>query len=179
MTTERGDRRSVGLTCGATFLSGSILAAIFGNSHASLPVPRMQSLIQRSLRLAYHFACLLVAVLSLAPGTALPDVPISDKAEHILAYAALGLLGGLAERSMRRTILELAALGLAIELLQAFSPGRSPDGFDLLADSVGACGGCILAVSYRSAIKLADRASLRRPVVAPSREATDMSVDRP
>lgn len=141
----------------------------------------MRPLIQRALRLAYSAACLLVAALSLVPGAALPEVPVSDKAEHIVAYAALGLLGGLGtERSMLRTILELAALGLGIELLQAFSPGRSPDGLDLLADLAGACCGCIVAAVLRAAaIMLAHSQRLRRPIVAPSREATDMSVDRP
>jgi VanZ family protein len=107
-------------------------------------------LIRRLLRAAFYLASGLVAALSLAPSAALPPVSIGDKAEHLIAYAALGMLGtASAGRGVLRTILGLAFFGIAIELLQGFSPGRSPDVLDAVADVVGACLGCGAAVALR------------------------------
>lgn len=110
----------------------------------------MPPLIGRLPRVAFYLASALVGALSLAPAAAVPSGPINDKMEHIIAYAILGLLGGLSsERSVLRTMLCLAAFGIAIELLQTFSPGRLPDVFDALADLIGACVGCGAAAALR------------------------------
>ena len=110
-----------------------------------MPLP-----IRQLLRIAFYLASALVGVLSLAPSAALPPVSIGDKVEHVIAYTTLGLLGGASfERSVVRTILGLAAFGLLIECLQAFSPGRSPDAVDALADIIGACVGAGAAVALR------------------------------
>ena len=91
-----------------------------------------------------------VAVLSLLPSTALPPTSIGDKVEHVIAYAVLGLLGAASsKRSAVRLIFGLAAFGLAIEILQTFSPGRAPDPLDLVADIAGAGLGCGLAIVLR------------------------------
>ena len=83
------------------------------------------------LRIAFYAAGALVAALSLVPSTTLPPTSIGDKVEHVIAYAVLGLLGAASsERGVLRVILGLAVFGLAIELLQAFSPGRAPDPLD-------------------------------------------------
>ncbi|HJT14032.1 MAG TPA: VanZ family protein [Dongiaceae bacterium] len=98
---------------------------------------------RRTLRIAFYGAGALVAVLSLAPGAALPPTSIGDKVEHVIAYAVLGLLGAASsKRSVMRTILGLAAFGIAIEMLQAFSPGRSSDPLDAVADVAGIGLGC-------------------------------------
>lgn len=95
------------------------------------------------MRIAFYVASALVAALSLAPSAALPPTAISDKAEHVIAYAVLGLLRvASSERRFVRTIIELSVFGIAIEMLQAFSPGRSPDPLDALADFVGVILGC-------------------------------------
>jgi|SRR6185369_3075193 len=110
-----------------------------------MPLP-----IRQLLRIAFYLASALVGVLSLAPSVALPPVSIGDKVEHVIAYTTLGLLGGVSyERSVVRTILGLAAFGLLIECLQAFSPGRSPNAVDALADIIGACVGAGAAVALR------------------------------
>lgn len=110
----------------------------------------MPPLIRRLLRAAFYLASALIFALSLMPAAALPPATIGDKAEHLIAYALLGLLGGVSsERGVLRTILALAAFGIAIELLQTFSPGRSPDVLDALADIVGACLGCGAAAALR------------------------------
>lgn len=98
----------------------------------------------------FYAASTLVAVLSLVPSAALPPTSISDKVEHVIAYAVLGLLGAASsERSVIRVILGLAVFGIAIELLQTFSPGRSPDLLDVLADIAGATLGSGLVIPLR------------------------------
>jgi VanZ family protein len=86
----------------------------------------------------------------------LPAAPggLSDKAEHGLAYGALGasliraLAGGRsAAMSLRRILLAtlLAALyGASDELHQRFVPDRTPDLLDLAADACGALAGALL-----------------------------------
>ena len=106
--------------------------------------------IRRLLRIAFYGASALVAVLSLVPGTTLPPTSVGDKVEHVIAYAVLGLLGAASsERGVVRVILGLAVFGTTIELLQIFSPGRSPDPLDAVADIVGAGLGCGLAILLR------------------------------
>jgi VanZ family protein len=113
----------------------------------------MSTLIRRLLRTAFYLAGALVVILSLAPAATLPPTSIGDKAEHVLAYALLGLLGSLSsERGVLRTILGVSAFGIAIEMLQTFSPGRSPDALDVLADVVGATLGGGAAVALRPMI---------------------------
>jgi VanZ family protein len=73
---------------------------------------------------------------------------VSDKLEHGLAYAGLGVLllralaGGL-RGPVRRTSVVLAVAiaacyGVSDELHQHFVPHRSMDAYDLLADTAGA-----------------------------------------
>jgi VanZ family protein len=109
----------------------------------------MKSLSRRLGRIAFYLASALVGALSLAPSATLPPTTIGDKTEHVITYAALAVLGGAtSERGILRTILGLAAFGIALEFLQALSPGRSPDALDALADIIGAClgGGAVMAV---------------------------------
>ena len=137
----------------------------------------MAGLVRPLLRVAFYLASALVGVLSLAPSAALPQMSISDKAEHVIAYAMLGLLGGVsARRGVLGTILGLASFGLALELLQAFSPGRAPDAIDALADIVGACIGGGAALALRRAMpiaidKVAGGATPCRPCIAGGDEA--------
>jgi VanZ family protein len=102
------------------------------------------------MRIAFYGTSALVAALSLAPSTTLPPMSIGDKMEHVTAYAVLGLLGAASSvRGVARVILGLAAFGIAIEMLQSFSPGRSPDPLDAMADIVGASLGCGAAIVLR------------------------------
>jgi VanZ family protein len=91
----------------------------------------------------YIFAAGVVAVvtLSLLPGKDMPSLGVSDKFEHVVAYALLGLFGGLAFQTRRATILMLVSLpilGIALELAQLFVPERSSEVADALADWIGA-----------------------------------------
>lgn len=116
--------------------------------------------IRRLLRIAFFAAVGLVAALSLAPSATLPSTSLGDKVEHVIAYAALGLLG-VAQSPRRvtraaawRVILGLTLFGIAIELLQSFSPGRSPGALDAVADIAGAGAGCGAAVLLRHMTRL-------------------------
>ena len=112
-------------------------------------------MVHRLSRIAFCMMCVAVAVLSLLPSAALPPTSIGDKAEHVIAYAVLGLLGAASsERSVMRVILGLAIFGLAIEMLQTFPPGRSPDPLDVVADLAGAALGCGLTILLRQMTSL-------------------------
>lgn len=112
------------------------------------------------MRIAFYGMAGLVAALSLAPSAALPPTSLGDKAEHVIAYAVLGLLGvassprGITRAAAWRTSLGLTLFGIAIELLQSFSPGRSPDALDVVADFIGASAGCAAAVLLRDMTRL-------------------------
>lgn len=73
---------------------------------------------------------------------------LGDKLLHVLEYGALGILCYRAFRhaagpwaagsALFLAILASAGYGLTDEVHQAFVPFREPDGWDLLADAVGA-----------------------------------------
>jgi VanZ family protein len=112
----------------------------------------MKAHLHRLLRVCFYVATMAVVALSLTPRVALPPVSVGDKIEHILAYAGLGLLGIATARSASRTastMCGLIALGIALEFLQAFSPGRSPELADALAGIIGAAVGGGSAVILR------------------------------
>src|SRR5437868_2214373 len=88
-------------------------------------------------------------VVSLLPGSQLPQLGISDKWEHAVTYAVLALwFAGLYPRSRYLVIGGLLfTLGVAIEWAQgAMALGRERDVFDVLANSVGICAGLIMAL---------------------------------
>jgi VanZ family protein len=72
---------------------------------------------------------------------------INDKVEHFTAYAVLAALPNLHGFRCRRigvAMVFLFLLGAALELGQLFSPGRTCDWHDLLADSGGILAGVAL-----------------------------------
>jgi VanZ family protein len=96
---------------------------------------------QRLARVACGLGTITIVVLSLLPATDLPDLGLSDKLEHAAAYglvAALGALGW-AGHARARVVLSasLVGLGIALELLQSFVPGRTTDPVDALANLAG------------------------------------------
>jgi VanZ family protein len=87
--------------------------------------------------------------------SSIPDVKtipggVSDKTAHFWVYGILGLVlfralagGALSGLTIGRALLTivLACLyGVSDEFHQSFVPGRSPDVFDVLADTLGAAG---------------------------------------
>lgn len=75
---------------------------------------------------------------SLAPASAAPSADLSDKAQHLIAYAVLGALGAWAFGPLLSVALALTAFGLSIEALQALMGlGREGDLADVAANTLG------------------------------------------
>ena len=93
----------------------------------------------RFLRSLFWAACAAVTVLSLLPAEQLPSVfDWWDKAQHALAFLALGILGLWAYPSFpARVALGLIVYGLGIEVAQAITGWRFGDWQDWLADVIG------------------------------------------
>jgi VanZ like family len=70
-----------------------------------------------------------------------------DKLMHYGAYTGLAFLSVLAFERRRgiAVALSMILLGAAIELGQHYSPGRTPDLDDAIANSIGVCSGIVLA----------------------------------
>jgi VanZ family protein len=94
----------------------------------------------------WAFWLCVAAVLLLALMRPVQHMPTTgwDKANHVLAFGVLTLLGCLAYPGRTaRIVLALFAYGVLIEVLQSFTGYRSAEVLDLLADAVG------LAVGWR------------------------------
>jgi VanZ family protein len=92
------------------------------------------------LRVVFWLTVLGVVVLSLLPAPQLPKLAMSvwDKAQHTLAYAALGTLGLWAyAKAWGRMLLGLLAMGIGVELAQATTGWRHGDWQDALANTLG------------------------------------------
>ena len=84
---------------------------------------------------------------SSVPGSQIPGA-IWDKLAHLLVYAALGAfymlplsggrLAGITGRTAGAAIVLSFLFGLSDEVHQMFTPGRSPDILDVVADTAGA-----------------------------------------
>jgi VanZ family protein len=94
------------------------------------------------------FYWLLILTLTSLPGNDMPDVKISDKIEHLLAFGGLGFLLHLSLRIQDKfstikkmpwlfSILFVALYAAFDELHQLFIPGRSCDINDWIADMIG------------------------------------------
>ena len=91
---------------------------------------------------------LLILTLTSLPGMDVPNVPINDKIEHLLAYGGLGFLLNLSLRIQNKftlvkkypawfSVLIVSTYGALDELHQLFIPGRSCDILDWTADTIG------------------------------------------
>ena len=87
-----------------------------------------------------------------APMRALDKLDVNDKVQHLLAYAALAFLPALHERLRKLAVLLLiaAALGVLLEYGQLYSPGRTFDVHDMLADVLGIALGTAIGLPLRS-----------------------------
>jgi peptidoglycan/LPS O-acetylase OafA/YrhL len=108
------------------------------------------------LRYAAAICLLMIAVLSLVPRDlgGVDDSAVHGPVQHFVAYLAAGLLAGLATRERRSAfavILALAAFSCLMEVLQYWSPGRSPEVQGFVASSVGAAAGALVAYAIRPA----------------------------
>ena len=102
------------------------------------------------LRLLFWAAALFALVMALLPHP--PDVPLhpSDKVQHAVAFATLGLLGSVAYAGARKRwlIIGLSLFGAFIEVAQAIpSLHRDSDPLDWIADT-SACAFVVLALRW-------------------------------
>jgi VanZ family protein len=107
-------------------------------------------MLKKLSRMAFLVGLLAVISLSVIPQGAIPDMGLSDKLGHLAAYACLALAGGIAYRGGRSLFMIAAGLlllGLGLELVQAFLPGRSASGYDVLANVIGTALGAAAAIS--------------------------------
>jgi VanZ family protein len=76
---------------------------------------------------------------------------VNDKVQHIVAYLSLACLPALHERRRRLayTAVGLVALGVLLEFGQLWSPGRSFEIGDMLADAAGVIAGASLGLWAR------------------------------
>jgi len=106
---------------------------------------------------------------SSVPGDELPSWGFWDKAEHLLAYAVLGILflvpvaearlALVTPRTGAIAVLLATLYGAFDEIHQSFTPGRSPDVHDLFADFLGATVGVVVVLLLRFVVT---RLALRR-----------------
>jgi hypothetical protein len=118
-----------------------------------------------------HMALIFTASASSDPG--LPSA-VSDKTAHFAAYGVLsalflralarGALAGVTWRRAAVAVLLSVLYGVTDEVHQSFVPDRSPDGLDVVADSVGACAGAVALLlikwghaAWTGAARLRDR----------------------
>jgi VanZ family protein len=106
-------------------------------------------------------ACLVVAYLSLAPGGTIPHAHRIDKALHVVGYAGLVWLGGLACAAWRARIGLAAALlgyGGLLELFQDGLPRHQASLLDMAANLGGLFAGLVaLALTDLAVRRLAAR----------------------
>lgn len=95
-------------------------------------------------------ATLVVCLLPVPPTGVDLALPHLDKAGHFGGYAALGAWGALLctrPRQVWALVVGLAAYGACIEGLQGLVPWRSADGWDAVANALGAGTGAALGVT--------------------------------
>lgn len=100
------------------------------------------------LRVAFVLAAIAVAVGSLTPAVEMPTIDVSDKIQHLGAYAKLTFLAILAwpqARLLTGPVMGVIIAGPAIEVLQFLVPGRSASLGDAAADLAGVAIGWVLA----------------------------------
>jgi VanZ family protein len=89
-----------------------------------------------------------IAILSVLPGEDLPEVHLSDKVEHAIAYAALSacICFWLGRRRIVAGVLVAVGFGALLEVAQALAgTGRTASFLDEGANLIGACLGAGLA----------------------------------
>lgn len=86
----------------------------------------------------------------------LERLPFADKLGHALLFGLMAWFacGSFETLGLRRrgalAALSAAAYGVVLDLLQTLVPGRSADALDMMADTVGALGGAIMAILIRT-----------------------------
>ena len=99
-----------------------------------------EGVIRKAALALFGLGVVAVAGVSLLPQESLPPVGLWDKLQHLLAYGALAVTGGVAFPGNRRLVVlggALVLFGCALELAQSGIPGRFGSLGDALANSLG------------------------------------------
>tara|TARA_R110000824_G_scaffold67860_2_gene175771 strand:- start:121 stop:498 length:378 start_codon:yes stop_codon:yes gene_type:complete len=105
-------------------------------------------LARRLAGLASLLVAAAIAILSVLPGEDLPEVHLSDKVEHAIAYAVLSACTcfWLGRRRIIAGIMVTVGFGALLEIVQALAgTGRTASLLDAGANLVGACLGAGMA----------------------------------
>ena len=109
--------------------------------------------LHRFWRVLWFGLAVLVCGFAFAPAEHAPTLGFSDKVNHIAAFMALGFVAALAQpagwRETGRATALCLALGVFIELVQAFLPTRSAEAADVLGDALGMLVGMALIALLR------------------------------
>jgi VanZ family protein len=92
------------------------------------------------VQVIYISYVLFIIFLSLIPMPMGGGVPYLDKVEHAVAYCVMGILAYVSVYTLRGRIilyLFMFLLGVAIEFLQLYIPGRESSLYDELANTAG------------------------------------------
>ncbi|MBU0539737.1 MAG: VanZ family protein [Gammaproteobacteria bacterium] len=93
---------------------------------------------------------------STLPSAEMPNLNVWDKLQHFGAYLLFVLLAyplTLQPRNLHLIVIAICAYGGALELAQAFSPGRYASFLDFIANSFGALSGLLLLKIFLSSNK--------------------------
>ena len=118
-------------------------------------------MVRKLSRIALIVGVPAVIALSLLPQEVLPETGTWDKLNHVVAYAALTVAGGLGFKGWRPLLvvgLGLLILGGGLEVAQAVLPSRSASELDALANLVGVLVGSIAASGVNNPYETAHRA---------------------
>jgi VanZ family protein len=109
------------------------------------------------LQLTFISYVVFVIAATLVPEAGMGVTVYKDKVAHLLAYFAMGVLAWVAVTTMRRRLYLLffsVVLGVALEFIQEYVPGRSMDAADAAANTAGVvlaylvCRFCTLYVGW-------------------------------
>jgi leader peptidase (prepilin peptidase) / N-methyltransferase len=141
----RGSERAGGSAPAAAASEGGIparAAALPGGAvipaavSVPLPVPSHACFV-RLTRFAGYAGVLAIVVLSLVPGQWRPSIGLAKAFEHAIAYSIVAAVLALAGGARRPQILLLVALAGALEIGQAWVPGRDSNPTDFIGSSAG------------------------------------------
>lgn len=96
---------------------------------------------------------LFIGYISTLPSAEMPDLNVWDKLQHFSAYLLFVILTWplmLQRQHLYLAAIIICAYGGALELAQAYSPGRYASTLDFIANSVGAFSGVLLLRFYLS-----------------------------
>lgn len=105
---------------------------------------------QKWSRVLFWLAIVGVSILAILPQKQALDTHLWDKANHLLAFFTLALLIKFAyEFNYQRSFELLLVYGWLIEVAQSFTPDRSAELADVIADSIGIVVGLAIYSIYK------------------------------